>query len=101
MKLTQLDLFEEPRVVFKPRYYKNLNIHERINVKGNSQGFAKVYLFQLRPGFDKMHIIDRYEHPEGPNWELIRWHLKNNSKSWKTILWREEENKRKLVLKLK
>jgi hypothetical protein len=101
MQTTQLDLFTEPRVVFKPRYYKDLNIHERINVKANSLCFARVYILQLRPGFDKVSIIMRDSYPEGIRWNRLKQHNKLNPKSWDTILWREKRNKEKLELKLK
>jgi len=97
----QLDMFEVPHIVYKPRYYKDLNIHERINVKANSQGFAHNYINCLRPGFDHVHIIMRDEHPEKIDRFLELWNLKHNHDSISTILWRQKYNEEKLTLKLK
>lgn len=101
MIAAQLDLFTEPRVMQKSIYYKDLNIHQRINVKANSLIFAHVFILQLRRGFDHCSIITRYEHPEGLQWELLREHRELNPKSYQTIYWREQERDKKQELKFK
>lgn len=84
--IEQLNLFQERVIIAKPRYYKDLNINERINVKANSLIFAQVFIYQLRPGYDKMSIITRYEHPEGLVWNKLIQHRKLNSTSIDTII---------------
>lgn len=77
--ITQLELFEvtpapkEQRN--KPRYYKDLSIHEKINVKGNTQSpFAKIFLLNGRKGWSEISPIRRDDHPEeqriSPNYYL-------------------------------
>jgi hypothetical protein len=96
----QLDLFTEPRIISKKRYYKDLNIHERINVKANSLGFARVFILQLRRGFDHCSVITRYEHPEGIQWKKVEQQNKLNT-SIETIIWREKCIKEKGILNFK
>lgn len=88
---------EFPKVQRKSttRYYKDLNIHERINVKANSLQFANNYIRQLKRGFDSVHAITRHEHPEGIQWDRLIWHQKHNLCSIETIVWL---NKLKMII---
>jgi hypothetical protein len=87
----QLGLFDQvDRKVYKTLYYKDFDINQRINIKGNSLGFASNYIRQLRPGFDKVHVINRYHHPEALQYEKILWDIKHNPKSIKTLVWKEK-----------
>lgn len=92
----QLDLFAEPPVIYNPRYYKDLNIHERINVKANSLGFAIIYLYALRRGFNKVSIIRRDEHPEGIQWDKLYRSMRLNHVHYGTILANEKWKKNRI-----
>ena len=88
--MKQLELFEKPKpVLHKARTYLDLNIHEKINVKGNSLQFARVFLDQARY---RIHIIRRDDHPESLQWKKIRWHLNHNPESIETTIWRKKNN---------
>lgn len=85
----QLELFEKPKPVpRKARTYLDLNIHEKINVKGNAFVFARTFIQQARNRFPIM----RDDHPEGLQWKKIRWHLDHNPESVETILWRKKNS---------
>lgn len=87
--MKQLDLFAvaEP-LQNKVRYYTDLNIHEKINVKGNSLQFARTYIRQARY---RRFPIRRDDHPECLRWERLQMHYRLNPKSIETIVWREKE----------
>jgi hypothetical protein len=81
MKITQLSLFEkvpEPQPdPSKTRYYKDLSIHEKINVKCNSF-IPHVHLLNARQGFNKTFPILRDDHPEKIQWEKFHWNMMHN-----------------------
>jgi len=69
----QLDLFAQPKIEPpKVRFYKDLSIHEKINVKLNCQ-LPHVHLLNARKGYCKTSPICRYDHPEGIKWKTFKW----------------------------
>jgi len=63
----QLYLFAQPKIEApKVRFYKDLSIHEKINVKLNCQ-LPHVHLLNARKGYCKTSPICRDDHPEGIN----------------------------------
>ena len=81
MKATQLNIsFPKPERK-KPKTYRDLNIHEKINIKSNSSGFEEVYLrnpWQILYFSQKTDMLNN-------NWF---WHYRHNYKrSLTTRMW--------------
>ena len=89
VRVEQLNMFS-PRIERKPsRYYKDLTIHEKINMKCNTFGFATNCLRQGKRGWATMHPIHRSDKVEMIDWKGLRWYLDHNKKSHQTLLWRK------------
>lgn len=88
MTTTQLDIFATPVTPAKKRGYLDLNINERINVKGNSCGFASNY---LNSNYHYSFTIRRDEHPEKLTDRCLE-HERINKRSMETIIWRRTIN---------
>lgn len=83
MKQIQLVLFPEPiHEVPKIRYYKDLSIHEKINVKSNiGRPFAHNYLLSARRGYNMISPIKYNDHPEQMQQKQFRWDMDKNAGS--------------------
>ena len=59
------------------RYYKDLNINEKINVKVNSQ-MPMYCLLQARRGFNRIHPITWHDRPSEIDWHVFKFQMMHN-----------------------